>query len=88
MGLGTGIAVFLVAWWIVLFAVLPWGNAPEENPGEGHIASAPAKPRLRLKFLITTGLAAIIWLGIYLAVEMDIVDFYREAEIMVKEDIE
>lgn len=83
----TGIAVFLVVWWIVLFTVLPWGNAPESSPKKGHTSSAPARPRLRLKFLITTLIAAIIWALIYLLIEMEVINFYREAEEMVKDDI-
>lgn len=60
----TGILSFLVIWWLVLFAVLPWGNRPAENPEVGHAESAPAKPRLGLKFLITTGVATVVFLGL------------------------
>ena len=87
MGWITGIAVFIVVWWICLFTVLPWGNAPEASPDQGHATSAPARPRLYLKFLITTGIAAIIWLLIYLVMDAGIFDFYGEAEKMVKEDM-
>ncbi len=67
-----------------MFTVLPWGNHPIEKPEEGHTSSAPAKPRLRLKFLATSVLAAMIWLVIYFLIEMEVIDFYGEAEEMIK----
>lgn len=82
----TGIIVYLMVWWLALFAVLPWGNAPVLKPEEGHAPSAPAKPRLRLKFLATTILSAMIWVVIYFLIENEIIDLYGAAEDMVKED--
>ena len=49
--------IFIVCWWLILFMVLPFGAAPPEEVSEGHASSAPAKPRLGLKLLITTILA-------------------------------
>lgn len=82
----TALTVYIVTWWVVLFTVLPWGAEPDKNPGAGHVASAPANPRLRLKFLITTVIAAIIWLAIDMLIKKDVMDFYREAENMTQED--
>ena len=63
MGLGWGIAIFFIVWWIVWFTVLPWGwRAPsQEVPGAPR--SAPDNPRLGLKFLITTAITAVLWVG-------------------------
>jgi predicted secreted protein len=69
MTLVTGIATYIVVWWIVLFAVLPWGVRPPEELVPGQADSAPANPRLLLKAGVTTLVAAVIWLGIYLVVE-------------------
>ena len=44
--------------------VLPFGAAPEEHPQPGNVESAPARPRLLLKALITTVLAALATWGI------------------------
>ena len=60
-GLNKPISAFLVIWWVVLFAILPWGNRPVENPEVGHAASAPEKPRLLLKFAVTTVIAGILF---------------------------
>jgi predicted secreted protein len=58
----TGLLPYLCIWWLVLFTVLPWGDQPPKTPGPGHAPSAPAKPRLALKFLVTTGISAVIFL--------------------------
>jgi predicted secreted protein len=57
--LSTGF-VFVVVWWLVLFMVLPFGSRPPDEVEPGTAASAPAKPRLGLKFLITTLIAAVL----------------------------
>jgi predicted secreted protein len=56
------IFIYFIIWWLVLFAVLPWGNRPHAEPEEGHVASAPANPRLALKFTITTAISAVLFL--------------------------
>jgi predicted secreted protein len=64
----TGIVVYILVWWVTLFAILPLWVAPTE-PGElGHAAGAPRRPLLARKLALTTGVAAIIWLGIYFVV--------------------
>jgi len=65
MGWVSGIVVFLITWWVVLFAVLPWGVRPPDEPEPGHASGAPARPRIWMKFAVTTVVAAVIWLGIY-----------------------
>ena len=48
---------YSVSWWLILFMVLPFGAAPEESPTKGHAKSAPARPQLKKKLLITSTLA-------------------------------
>jgi predicted secreted protein len=63
MPIGTLIAIYFVVWWIVLFAVLPWGMRTQEEEGEvtlGTPASAPANPRLLNKAIWTTIVSAIV----------------------------
>lgn len=69
MGVGTAIAMYVVIWWITLFAVLPWGNAPSDEPIPGQEQSAPKKPRLRIKLLVNTALAALVWGLVYWLIE-------------------
>ena len=68
----TGVLLYVILWWLVLFAVLPFGNAPAAKPEEGHAESAPARPQLGLKALVTTLLAAVLWLGAYGVIQSDI----------------
>jgi predicted secreted protein len=59
----TGVT-FVIVWWLVLFMVLPFGASPPDEIEPGMAPSAPARPRMGLKVLITTaGLTALImWL--------------------------
>ncbi len=67
----TAVAVYFVVWWVVLFAVLPFGVRTQEEAGEvtlGTTASAPAKPRLVRTAIATTIVAFILVAGLWLAV--------------------
>ncbi|HEX6980520.1 MAG TPA: DUF1467 family protein [Alphaproteobacteria bacterium] len=79
MSLATGIAVYVVVWWIVLFAVLPWGVRSPDQPVRGHAESAPENPRLLLKAVVTTLIAGIVWFGIYALVQSDWISFREMA---------
>lgn len=50
---------FLLVWWVVLFAVLPFGVKTTEVQ-EGNANSAPDNPHLVKKFIITTLIALAI----------------------------
>jgi predicted secreted protein len=58
----TEFVVYALIWWVVLFAVLPWGVERDENPAPGHDAGAPKAPRLWIKMAVTTGIAAVLWM--------------------------
>lgn len=72
MSLISVLAVYFVVWWIVLFAVLPWGTRTQEEEGEivlGTSYSAPTKPRLLRKALATSLVAAVLVGILWLAVD-------------------
>jgi predicted secreted protein len=75
MGWATGIAIYVTIWWVVIFAVLPWGARPPERVERGHAPSAPENPRLGAKALVTTAVSAAIWLAIELTVRADVMSF-------------
>jgi predicted secreted protein len=54
------VVTFVVVWWLIFFMALPFGVQPDENPQPGTVESAPAKPRLLAKALVTTLLAALV----------------------------
>jgi predicted secreted protein len=73
MKIGTAIAIYFVVWWIVLFAVLPWGvqNAHEagETTLEGNEPGAPVQHQMGKKALITTVVAGVVFAIIYFALQ-------------------
>ena len=75
MGWVTGICVYLIIWWTVLFAVLPWGVRPAETVQPGAMAGAPEQPRLWLKAGVTTVLSAVLWVIVFLVVESGLISF-------------
>ena len=69
----TGIMTYVIIWWMVLFMILPWGNRPPETPESGHATSAPARPRLWIKFGVTTLVATMVFLAVYWLIESDLI---------------
>lgn len=86
MGFATGLMVFFILWWVVIFTVLPFGVRTVEEEGgtveRGHAPSAPVRPMLLKKALITTAITAVLWLGVYIAVEANLIDFQSMADRM------
>lgn len=67
MSLVSYVVVFTCVWWLVFFMLLPVGNKTDPNPKVGHADSAPMKPRIFLKAVVTTLIAvAVSWLVLYL----------------------
>jgi predicted secreted protein len=71
MPVTTAIAIFFLIWWVVLFAVLPWGiRSQHESGGEvapGTDPGAPAIPNLSRKLVWTTLVSVAIFAGCYVA---------------------
>ena len=79
MPVSTALATFFLIWWVVLFAVLPWGVHGQHEAGAeiapGTDPGAPALPMLGRKLLWTTLVTAVIFAGIYIAVAEGLVTF-------------
>ena len=68
MRVGTVIAIYFLIWWIVLFAVLPWGVRSQHEGGEfvaGTDPGAPSSHRVWSKLLWTTVVASVIFAILY-----------------------
>lgn len=68
MTLTSALAVYFVLWWVVLFAVLPWGVRTQDEHGEvvpGSAPSAPMRPMLVRKLIATTVVASVVFAILY-----------------------
>jgi predicted secreted protein len=72
----TGLVLYLLIWWVALFAVLPIGTRPKVDPDDrSGWRGAPERPRMLMKVLITTAVATVLWGGAYLLITSDYVSF-------------
>jgi predicted secreted protein len=65
------IAIFVTIWFVVLFAVLPFGIRSQHEAGDfvpGTDPGAPVAPRLLAKALWTTAISALIFAGVVAAI--------------------
>ena len=82
MSLVFAIAIYFVVWWIVLFAVLPFGVRTQEEAGDvvaGTPPSAPAKLSLLRVVIINPIVAFIVFLFIWAVIEFDLFDVAKLA---------
>jgi len=64
MSIATGLAIYFIIWWMVLFAVLPFGVRSQQESGDvtpGSDPGAPALPQLARKLVWTTVVAGIVF---------------------------
>ena len=69
------IALFIVIWWTLLFAVLPFSGRSQGEAGEvvpGTPEGAPSAPRLIKVFAINTVLAAVVFGLVLLAIRLNV----------------
>lgn len=68
----TALVAYIILWWLALFTVLPLKiKVPDEVP-PGHATSAPEDPRLLLKAGLASVIAAVLWIGFYAVVVIDV----------------
>lgn len=66
----SGLAVFVMIWWTLLFIILPWNVRQSDQPSRGEMPGAPERHHMLAKVLINTALTALVWLGFYLFIEL------------------
>lgn len=65
LNLFTTFVLFVIVWWTVLFAVLPFGTKPVADADEvTGWRGAPERPRMGRKILLTTAIAIVLWAAI------------------------
>lgn len=65
------IAIYFILWWVVLFAMLPFGLRTQEEDGEVTLGTVPSAPRgghMLGAVIRTTLVAAVIFGAFYIAV--------------------
>ncbi len=69
MSIGSGLAIYFVLWWIVLFAVLPFGVRSQHEDGESEAGTDPGAPiaaRMLPKLIWTTVVSGVLFTaGVY-----------------------
>lgn len=77
MGWVTGVMVYFVVWWTVLFAVLPFGIEPDDAAAResGGWRGTPRRPAIVNKALWTTVVATVVWFVIWYLVTSDWLSF-------------
>ena len=61
------LAIFVTIWWIMLFAVLPFGVQSQHETAEivpGSDPGAPVAPRLLAKALWTTAISILVFVAL------------------------
>jgi predicted secreted protein len=81
MGPVSGVVVYLLVWWTVLFAVLPWGVKQPEQP-DNFVGGAPVRAHMKKKLLATTLISAIIWCIIAYMIHHEVVQLRPTGDAM------
>ena len=71
MAVVFAISLYIVIWWIVLFAMLPIGVRTQAEEGEvspGTTESAPHLPMLLPKIVATTVVSSLVFAGLYMII--------------------
>lgn len=82
VGFVSGLVVYLIAWWTILFTILPRNVTGQYETGDivaGTEPGAPVDPQLKAKAWLTTVVTAAVWLVYFVIVEfrlLSVGDFF------------
>ena len=85
MSLPTSIAIYFIIWWMVLFAVLPWGVRSQHEDGPGAPGTDPGAPiasQMGRKLIWTTLISAAIFAVAWLAYNAGYLNIERLSKLM------
>lgn len=75
MNVASGIVVYTIVWWVVIFCVLPIGVKSAAESHRGHDSGAPVNPRMGFKIILTTIISTVVFLCIYAIIVSDLISF-------------
>jgi predicted secreted protein len=83
MSTTTFLAIYFIIWWVVLFAVLPWGVHSQAESGEVTPGTDPGAPATHLvwrKLIWTTVIATVVFFVFYGLYRFDLLplEFLKE----------
>ena len=73
MSFVSGLVVYILLWWWVFLMTLPFGSEAPDAIEPGHATSAPAKPMLWRKAVITTLIAGILYAIVYWMIVSEVI---------------
>ena len=71
MSITSALVLYAVIWCLTFLIVLPIGQVHQHETGEivpGTPASAPSEARIARKAIISTVVAAVVWMAVFLVV--------------------
>ena len=72
----TGVVLFTMIWWTVLFVVLPFGVRPVADADDATgWRGAPERPRIGRKLLVTTVISVVLWGAAFAVIRSDWLSF-------------
>jgi predicted secreted protein len=72
----TGGVLYVLIWWTVLFAVLPFGTRPvSDADSETGWRGVPERPLMLRKVIVTTLVTTILWAGALAIINSDWLSF-------------
>jgi predicted secreted protein len=75
MGWVSGVFIYVLIWFVVLFTVLPWGVKIPDNPEPGHAPSAPINPRIGVKLVATSLVSVVVWAIVWYVMQSGWISF-------------
>ncbi len=79
MNIAGGVIIYLLLWWTVFFAVLPWNvhgswEAPEKQV-KGTDPGAPQDAQVWRKMKRTTWISALAWLVVFGIIQSGVISY-------------
>ena len=78
MPVTTAFAIFFLIWWVVLFAVLPWGIRSQHETGDIAPGTEPGAPAVHVvwrKLLWTTVTSAVVFVILAVIYKENLIPF-------------
>jgi len=82
MGIITGVFIYLLIWWVIIFCTLPLKFQRLEKNTDGSMPGAPVHPQMKFKIILTTVISAVLWAVIELVIRSGWISYHDIAQRM------